>query len=300
MGGHRDTAGGGTNSGGGDVHLLVPLRCFSHHLDVITVEVYTSIVSILRMFQCFSTSDILYTFVFSSGESVLVTFDSKWIVADFLEIGFNNVSVSVCEMINETSVIQCKSGSEMNLGDLVIFVQVNQERLYPYGTRHIGDFKTKGDDNTTQITIPFGIPFWNNYYKVIYVRCLSMYLFARPNITHDVFIMQISTNGLVSFGKPYSNWSPSPFPYGDHSIPVIAPYWTDLYFDDTLPDSGIFYHAYENVQLDRTKHIFQDFIDRLNNYAGAVTGFQPKWLIVITWKDASLFGHNYQSFEVRT
>ena len=102
-------------------------------------------------------------------------------------------------------------------------------------------------------------------------------------------LMQISSNGLVSFTHPYRAWWATPIPFGRYPTPVIAPYWSDIDFRNGLPDSGMYYRIYESgADNRRTTYVLEEFQTRLARYADdASLGFHPEWLIVVTWNDAT-------------
>ena len=106
------------------------------------------------------------------------------------------------------------------------------------------------------------------------------------NILCAFLNIQISSNGLVSFTRPYRAWWATPIPFGRYPTPIIAPYWSDIDFRNNLPDSGVYYRIYEVEANDRrTVNVLREFNTRLANYAGI--NFDAEWLMVVTWKDAT-------------
>jgi len=114
--------------------------------------------------------------------------------------------------------------------------------------------------------------------------------------------LQISSNGLVSFGWPYLSWWPVPFPFGDSFIPVIAPYWADFDFRGTnISSSRIFYQIFYQVYTRESENnrssprvgdaVFDSFRQRLLSSSTAafnkIVDFEPEWIVVIiTWNEA--------------
>ena len=100
--------------------------------------------------------------------------------------------------------------------------------------------------------------------------------------------MQISSNGLISFGSGFESYVSQSFP-----IPfnVIAPYWDDI----DLRNKGVvryatITHSHPTLSclLDQTN----DLIDELENVE-----FNATWLLVARWIDVCPFGDN-SCFEV--
>ena len=119
--------------------------------------------------------------------------------------------------------------------------------------------------------------------------CDYLYSFTTL-ILHLLFLnIQISSNGLVSFTRPYRAWWATPIPFGRYSSPIIAPYWSDIDFRNSLPDSGVYYRIYEmGVNNRRTVYVLQEFQTRLAKYTGDESiEFDVEWLMVVTWKDAT-------------
>ena len=94
----------------------------------------------------------------------------------------------------------------------------------------------------------------------------------------------------MTLGTRFYPWWPTPFPYGRFLTAIIAPYWTDLDFENNYSGSGLHYHFYDIRRAPyrrRTEEIMFEFHRRLNNYTNSVTTFDPRWLLVVTWKSAS-------------
>lgn len=113
--------------------------------------------------------------------------------------------------------------------------------------------------------------------------------------------MQISSNGLVSFTRPYRSWWSVPIPFGRYLSPIIAPYWSDIDFRNGLPESGVYYRIYQNRLMNdrRTDLVIQEFRSRLTMYSDEqYMDFEPEWLLVVTWKDATPYYGRFNRDEV--
>lgn len=117
-----------------------------------------------------------------------------------------------------------------------------------------------------------------------------------------IYQLQISSNGLVTLNRRFYPWWPIPFPYGISLTAIIAPYWIDLDFRNNLLDSGVYYHFYDVRRVPyrrRAEEVMYEFERRLDSYSGQnVTSFDPRWLLVVTWKDASPYPAFWYGHEV--
>ena len=103
----------------------------------------------------------------------------------------------------------------------------------------------------------------------------------------------------MSFNDPYLSCWPIPFPYGRFLVPIIAPYWTDLDFRNNNPNSRIYYNTYNtNGDNERATLLLDMFSERLQGYVGASVSFQPEWMAVITWNQATPYYWRYYDEQV--
>ena len=93
----------------------------------------------------------------------------------------------------------------------------------------------------------------------------------------------MSTNGVVSFGRPFTQFWPVAFPYGWSSVPIIAAYWNDLDFRNDIEDSGLYYSTYVSSGPKRDQAFLQEFSERISAYTDGGTIFNPTWMLVCTW-----------------
>lgn len=93
---------------------------------------------------------------------------------------------------------------------------------------------------------------------------------------------------MLSFGQRFTQYWPVTFPYGWSTAPIIAPYWNDLDFRNSLAGSGLYYHTYSSSGNKRDEAFLQEFSDRLYTYTEGDSGdFKPNWMIVATWYKAT-------------
>ena len=95
--------------------------------------------------------------------------------------------------------------------------------------------------------------------------------------------MQVSTNGLVSFGSPYTAYSSRTFPITQR---VIAPYWND---QDFRSKGSIRYFSVTPTHptLASTLANASMFIRSVND-----VDFEASWMFVVRWIDACPYGNN--------
>ncbi len=94
--------------------------------------------------------------------------------------------------------------------------------------------------------------------------------------------MQISTNGLISFGSSFSSFRASGLP--STTAPIIAPLWADYDFRD----SGAIYY-----RISQDMNILSYVASLLSTMNPGLVTFQPRLCIIVTWSSASLFSYDF-------
>ena len=100
--------------------------------------------------------------------------------------------------------------------------------------------------------------------------------------------MQISSNGLISFGSRFTSYVPQSFPI---LYNVIAPYWDDI----DLSNKGVVRYATitrSHPTLSCLLDLTNDLIEELENVE-----FNATWVLVARWIDVCPFGDS-RCFEV--
>ena len=93
--------------------------------------------------------------------------------------------------------------------------------------------------------------------------------------------MQISSNGLISFGSQFTSFSPRLFPIDQQ---VIAPYWDDI----ILSSRGtIFYDSFNDQNGLKVLKTVSNFI---NSVQWEPTQFEASSVVVVYWRDTCPFG----------
>ena len=104
-------------------------------------------------------------------------------------------------------------------------------------------------------------------------------------------MVQISSNGLISFGAPYTAYVPRVFPIVQK---VVAPYWDDI---DLSQKGLILFAALTQGQKSRLSNTATLAIfDIVNDYLSdtvikGTTRFRAHWILAARWVDVCPFGN---------
>ena len=95
--------------------------------------------------------------------------------------------------------------------------------------------------------------------------------------------MQISSNGLISFGSRFTSFVPQSFPIPSN---VIAPYWDDI----DLRNKGVVRYA----TVTQSHSTLSCLLDQTNNLIEnqEKVEFNATWLLVARWIDVCPYGDN--------
>lgn len=237
----------------------------------VVVEIFRDLSSLFLPFDCCITSrdiPLLFVMMFPGRNPIYFTEGQLFssLVAEYFQMGDHQVSIDVCAQGRDRN---CDPDVErVDIGAVALSVIPNTFRHFPYGTLTRDRSFRNVLDGARPIYPPDSIPFFSNYHRVIYV----------------------STNGLVSFGRPYLSWWPIPFPFGYSRVPVIAPFWADFDFRNIIPaTSRVYYNAYDR----RSSSILHQAI--LEEFELRMPGsdFMAEWMAVITWEDAVPYHWRY-------
>lgn len=107
--------------------------------------------------------------------------------------------ISLVLIINQQDGLKSERSSSFAIRNLT------PDDLIPFGPSE-GDITMpiEDDDSSLPINLPVDFPFFNRSFSTIYV----------------------TTNGLISYGLPFSEYVPYPFP--TFGFTGVAPYWTDI------------------------------------------------------------------------
>ena len=102
--------------------------------------------------------------------------------------------------------------------------------------------------------------------------------------------MQVSSNGLVSFGTSFTSYMPRTFPI---SVNVVAPYWDDT---DTTMKGGVRFDVI--TPSHPTLACLLEQINGIINKENEYQNFKSSWLLVARWINVCPY-LNSNCFEVR-
>ncbi|KAG8143308.1 hypothetical protein E2320_000547 [Naja naja] len=130
--------------------------------------------------------------------------------------------------------------------------------LYPYGeTQGDSENPVADDGNSPEITIKKSFSFYGKKYNSLFVN----------------------NNGVVSFGKYVSEYTPTAFPLKE-GIPFVAPFWADV--DNRVSGSIYWRQTEDSVLLSR-------FAADLSRYLVDIS-FTPTWMFIATWDQVGYYG----------
>lgn len=138
---------------------------------------------------------------------------------------------------------------------------VSLQDFYPFG-REQGDARTVAQDDggSRLVDISVAFPFFGDRHTGLYVN----------------------NNGLVSFLREVSQFTPVAFPIaGDRR--VVAPFWADV---DNRRAGKVFYRESQEAS------ILKRASDDVRTYFSELPNFNATWVLVATWLQVTFFGGN--------
>lgn len=135
------------------------------------------------------------------------------------------------------------------------------------------------DDGTTGPIALFssGVPFGSSNQTTAYVS-VSIISHSAFVVTANLCLMQVGSNGLISFGSSFNSFINQEFSSGN-TYYVVTAFWDDI---DLRSDSGdIYYQTFTSGV----------FLDQVNDYIRRVrpTSFEATWMMVAYWVRVNAF-----------
>ena len=93
-------------------------------------------------------------------------------------------------------------------------------------------------------------------------------------------LLQVNTNGAISFIRQVSQFTPDPFPL-DNNRRLIAPFWADV---DTRRGGNVSYRESNDFSI-RAR-----VSDEIRRYFVRQRAFFASWVFVATWSNVGHFG----------
>ena len=93
-----------------------------------------------------------------------------------------------------------------------------------------------------------------------------------------IYIIQVNTNGILSFRSQFLSWTPQQFPF--FGSPLIAPFWDDVNINRF---GNIFYRqSFDDTLLQRAR-------DQIRESFSSSGNFTPTVLLIATWDRVAEF-----------
>jgi len=94
------------------------------------------------------------------------------------------------------------------------------------------------------------------------------------------FLIQVNTNGVISFIVQVSQYTPDSFPLGNNRR-LVAPFWADV---NTRVAGEVFYRETSDPALlqQATEDIRSSFVEHRE--------FKATWLLIVTWYEVAFYG----------
>ena len=93
--------------------------------------------------------------------------------------------------------------------------------------------------------------------------------------------MQVGTNGLISFGGPITDFSPSLFPL-EHNF-IVAPFWSDVDISNGVGRIRYEVHTTSSVGSTFLSNVSQFIQEQMN------TSFTGQWMLLVEWDEVPQF-----------
>lgn len=99
---------------------------------------------------------------------------------------------------------------------------------------------------------------------------------------HILILIQVNTNGAISFLRTLNTFTPLPFPLSDGRR-IVAPFWADV---DIRNGGDVFYRETTNST------ILQRATDDVRVYVPSQIRFSAAWVFIATWDNVAFYGAN--------
>ena len=105
--------------------------------------------------------------------------------------------------------------------------------------------------------------------------------------------MQVGTNGVISFSRPFYYWYPYPFPgnYYLRRFYVVAPYWAD---HDIRREGEVCYETFHRGRSTTENSV----LDRVSRYLrmNTMSDFSGTFMILAEWRNVHPYPHGSRYF----
>ena len=157
----------------------------------------------------------------------------------------------------------------------------------PFGSVY-GDFVVRRDDDvsTEEIALGVDVVIFGSRQNRLYVSLHYPHTCLCICIHSSVAMLQVNTNGVISFGSSFTSPSSSGSNFNDaRSDPIIAPFWDDV----NIINGGTIYYRQEFDPLIR------DLVNQEINsiFPAEFPPFQASLVFVATWDRVAAFSSQF-------
>ncbi len=100
----------------------------------------------------------------------------------------------------------------------------------------------------------------------------------------SLYLIQVNTNGVLSFANFFLDFTPSPFPLTSQDDILIAPFWADHNVGAFMGGQIFFRFSSNSLLLDQVGSIISK---------GFTTDFTPEVLFIATWDRVAAFAAQF-------
>ena len=97
------------------------------------------------------------------------------------------------------------------------------------------------------------------------------------------YFLQVCTNGLISFVRGVSTYTPQPFPKINNLV-VLAPFWADIDTSRCTQSCRIWYR-----ESTHTRYL-NKATSEVRRYFPVMNHFTASWTYIVTWDNVAFFG----------
>ena len=122
------------------------------------------------------------------------------------------------------------------------------------------------------------------------VSCINIIVLNPTNI--EILCIQVSSNGIISFGSGFPNFGATLFPNPNNPIVfnsyIAAPYWSDI-------DGRTFGEVWYETHVAGQSATADSMLERVSNLVRSeqnLSSFKGTWMVVATWNGSVSFAGN--------
>ena len=159
---------------------------------------------------------------------------------------------------------------------------IGVRHFVPYGIMHQDQVETTGDDVSFDLPLlEIGVTLFNKLriHEEIHVSPSDSCEFW--NVAYHFIYVQISSNGLISFGLPFTNFLNQEFSasFSLFQDAIIAPLWIDLILEG---QARLYYRTSQSLSD-------LDVVATLISNTTQDDSYRPLFAVIVTWENVPMF-----------